>query len=574
MEGGLAVSMPVRSCFVIMPIRSEGTEEHLHFLTLYEEWLRPVLIENQFQVERADQINSVGAITQDVVMRLATADLVIADLTDLNPNVFYELGVRHSLRGVGTIMILDEGRTDHIPFDLSAYRVVTFRSDLIGIGKLRRTLADFVTTFQANESERRDNPVHDWLPTLPVNAIAATTGSEAGRLRAQLADAYKRLREYEETYGLTPRQRDDAEAPLAVVMGALQEASQGLLPRDLLRRASTTAGENDIVEFLKVVTRLLQISGHTLAAKDYSTLTTLSTRLELFTVTRAIYQIARKAYPLDPSLRSSELAHFAHSSDPADRERARNELLAECNITFEDGKVTLPAHLSEDNMWSLGLALDAYHRDGLRDQVLALTTAVVAMLPNSTAALRNHARALELMGDSRDVVLEWYKKSLLCDQPDDTSAVWYGNELHNDRRYVDALEVYLVGCMLDINDGATFAHVADELARAIKNRETASTNGPGRILPPEVTVEYVETALVAACSCERLDAAGFGRCIQAAQEAELDVDLEEVLMRVRANTAGSRMKFHQRAHFARSLYGMLRSEVTSDGGSPPTDSAS
>src|ERR1035437_2086613 len=130
-------------CFVIMPIRHEGTTDYDHFRALYNE-LSPPIANRGYRVVRADDIQRGGAITKDILLALAQADLVVADLTDLNPNVFYELGVRHSLRGKGTVLIVDEVRTPDVPFDLGAYRVIKFRAELTGLAKLRAALDSYL----------------------------------------------------------------------------------------------------------------------------------------------------------------------------------------------------------------------------------------------------------------------------------------------------------------------------------------------------------------------------------------------------------------------------------------------
>jgi len=124
-----------RNAFVVMPIKKAGSPEYEHFRALFDEILKPTLEAAGFSTQRADDVQKTGAITKDIILRLAEADLVVADLTDLNPNVFYELGVRHALRGFGTVMILDELRTTDVPFDLSAYRVIKFGPSGFSMGR-------------------------------------------------------------------------------------------------------------------------------------------------------------------------------------------------------------------------------------------------------------------------------------------------------------------------------------------------------------------------------------------------------------------------------------------------------
>lgn len=88
-----------------MPIKREGTVEHTHFKAIYEQVIKPAVTTLGYDIVRGDEVAEAGAITRDIVLRLSRAELVIVDLADLNPNVFYELGVRHVLRGKGTIMI-------------------------------------------------------------------------------------------------------------------------------------------------------------------------------------------------------------------------------------------------------------------------------------------------------------------------------------------------------------------------------------------------------------------------------------------------------------------------------------
>src|SRR5690349_18283745 len=102
------------TAFVIMPIRHG--EEFEHYRAIYADFVRPTLEQAGYIVTRADDIRRTGAITKDIVLRLSEADVVVADLTDLNANVFYELGIRHVLRKSGTIMLCDKLRTPNPPF--------------------------------------------------------------------------------------------------------------------------------------------------------------------------------------------------------------------------------------------------------------------------------------------------------------------------------------------------------------------------------------------------------------------------------------------------------------------------
>lgn len=103
-------------CFVIMPF-SETTKEHTeeYWTKHFEDFLKPVIEETKnVEVSRSEALR--GDLLNQIIYNLVTADIIVADLTDSNPNVFWELGIRHSYEN-GTITIMDDGY--RLPFDLS-----------------------------------------------------------------------------------------------------------------------------------------------------------------------------------------------------------------------------------------------------------------------------------------------------------------------------------------------------------------------------------------------------------------------------------------------------------------------
>ena len=95
---------------------------------LYKEVIRPVCEQSGFQVERADDVFRPGTILQDIINGLLDSDVVIAEVSPANPNVFYELGYAHAL-AKPTVLLARRG--GELPFDISGYRVI-FYDDTIG----------------------------------------------------------------------------------------------------------------------------------------------------------------------------------------------------------------------------------------------------------------------------------------------------------------------------------------------------------------------------------------------------------------------------------------------------------
>ncbi|GLY10354.1 hypothetical protein [Pseudobacillus badius] len=116
----------MKTCFVVCPIGEDGSPERKRSDTVLKHIIQPVCTSLNFDVVRVDNIHDVDRIDATILEYLTSAELVIADLTDHNPNAFYELGYRHAL-GKPMIPIMEEGT--RIPFDLSNVRTISYVTD-------------------------------------------------------------------------------------------------------------------------------------------------------------------------------------------------------------------------------------------------------------------------------------------------------------------------------------------------------------------------------------------------------------------------------------------------------------
>lgn len=108
-------------CFIVSPIGDAGSEERKHADLMLSALYEPALAELGLRAVRADGISKPGLITGQVMDHVARAALVIADLSFSNPNVYYELALRHATRKP----IVQVIRTsDKLPFDVGQYRTV------------------------------------------------------------------------------------------------------------------------------------------------------------------------------------------------------------------------------------------------------------------------------------------------------------------------------------------------------------------------------------------------------------------------------------------------------------------
>jgi hypothetical protein len=150
-------SKKTKKCFVIGPIGTPDSETRIHADWLLEEIIEPVFSEfPEFDVVRADKISQPGMIDAQVIQNLFDADIVIADLSKLNANAFYEIGIRHMHQKPIIHMQLAD---DEIPFDVSLYRAIKFSR--VRPSDLRKAKEDLKRAVQATLASNYtvDNPI-------------------------------------------------------------------------------------------------------------------------------------------------------------------------------------------------------------------------------------------------------------------------------------------------------------------------------------------------------------------------------------------------------------------------------
>jgi hypothetical protein len=143
-------------CFVIAPIGGDGTEIRKRSDQILEHIIRPVVSECGYSALRADQMPKPGMITSQVIQQLIEAALVIADLTDHNPNVFYELAVRHAFRKP-VIQLIEADQS--LPFDVAGLRTIFVdHRDLDSVAACRRKLRRHIEEIRGGGDEA-DSPI-------------------------------------------------------------------------------------------------------------------------------------------------------------------------------------------------------------------------------------------------------------------------------------------------------------------------------------------------------------------------------------------------------------------------------
>jgi len=120
-------------CFIVMPFGDSDLQ------VVYEDFVRPTVENVGLECERGDDVFGSNVIMDDILRSIESADLVLADLSRRNANVFYEVGICHALQK--PVLLLAQS-IDDVPFDLRHRRVLLYDYSARGCKRLERALPD------------------------------------------------------------------------------------------------------------------------------------------------------------------------------------------------------------------------------------------------------------------------------------------------------------------------------------------------------------------------------------------------------------------------------------------------
>lgn len=202
--------MSEKDCFVIAPIGEAESDTRKRSDQILKHVISPALKDCGYKPTRADQISEPGMITSQVIQRIVDDPLVIADLTERNPNVFYELAIRHAIRKP-LVQLIKKG--EQIPFDVAGTR--TIHVDHHDLDSVEQAKSEIVAQVKSLEK----NPANLETPisvSLDLQLLRQSDNPE----QRSLADVLSVITELRSTVlGLEKR----------------LDSPEGLLPKDFLR---------------------------------------------------------------------------------------------------------------------------------------------------------------------------------------------------------------------------------------------------------------------------------------------------------------------------------------------------
>ena len=175
------VATGIKTAFIIMPF-SATSERHTaaYWTCFFSDFLKPQLARRKYVCTRSQARPE--SIVKGILKDLCESDLVIAILTDFNANVWYELGIRHSLRK-GTIMMIENGQK--LPFDIASYGVLAYDDSLAGAPAFESALDEFIEKIEREQPV--DSPAQEFLGPYVMEQL--------DKQRRELEDAYQRKME-------------------------------------------------------------------------------------------------------------------------------------------------------------------------------------------------------------------------------------------------------------------------------------------------------------------------------------------------------------------------------------------
>ena len=135
-----------KRCFVIMPFgtKLDAADEQVDFDEVYENFIKPTIESEGLECIRCDEVDEAGNIHKRMFQLIWRADVAIADVSLPNPNVFYELGIRHTLHRAVTIIIRNRNAT--LPFNIANLNAIEYDCSQGAIdpearGRIRRAIS-------------------------------------------------------------------------------------------------------------------------------------------------------------------------------------------------------------------------------------------------------------------------------------------------------------------------------------------------------------------------------------------------------------------------------------------------
>ena len=186
--------MAQKTCFVVMGYGTRidlTTGKRIDLDKIYQEIIKPAVESCGYKCIRGDEVLDSGLIDESMYYGILESDLVVADLTTLNPNAIYELGVRHGVRKRMTIIMMETH--DKFFFDLNHIRTITYNYGKRSITHkeaetVKERLANIIHAIE--DENQTDSPLYKY-----VDGLSEPSFSEIQGTKKRNGQLFERIRE-------------------------------------------------------------------------------------------------------------------------------------------------------------------------------------------------------------------------------------------------------------------------------------------------------------------------------------------------------------------------------------------
>ena len=243
-------------CFILMPFgkKPDSSGRLIDFDSVYHDFIKVAVEKAGLEPIRADEELTGGTIHKPMFERLILCDFAIADLTTLNPNVFYELGLRHAIRGHTTIPIF--AFDAEIPFDLTMERTFPYKLDKEGLLlNIEETTEHLVEKIKfSRENKHVDSPVFQLVDGFDVTHNLSHEKTDVFRKQAEYDNDIK-----EKLYDARNAGNESKEQVITVwnALKPVSEKSAGVVV-DLFLSLRAVEAHKEMVDLYETMDKPLQ----------------------------------------------------------------------------------------------------------------------------------------------------------------------------------------------------------------------------------------------------------------------------------------------------------------------------
>lgn len=448
-----------------MPFGSSSPELKKKFDGVYKGIIVPAVQEAGYEPIREDILASPGSIPKSIVKKLAESQMVVADLTGINPNVFYELGIRHVLSKSGTVLMISKGET--IPFDNASHRVIQYTNELADLDDIHQQIVTAIVN-RENNIENADNIVHDTFPRLPIDIVSffeqSMQDNKYNELQKNISELTKENKQLRNRLALSGIMDDVANVRIQrSVKEIIAEAKFAIQKsgKEALIHLRQFMANNEIDKFVNYLEDVME-AGY-LSEDDYIQIQDLCESSGYLPLELAVMERAMDLFPNSNTV--IRTLSDVYTRMPLQETKFKGVQIIENVLDIKkvnENYVLATANRNIDK-YNLATLFNAYGRLDLYERTISVCESYEALdLPLLPLIIRNKADAYGRL-KKIDKAQEAYKSLLELDYYNDTNHAFYASFLADIGEYVSAYHEREIATILDLNDPNRFKNLAIEI---------------------------------------------------------------------------------------------------------------